>query len=131
MLGSAVSSSTPTDFQPRLTMGFSDVPLMNCQALVPGPAIGCPYIPVGMHRARDSAIGLSSIPTSAAWMLGFVTPLSVSRSFMCLVLRVSVVRGHWNHERQGANATGSGPRMGHRAARRGRAGAGTYPAVRR
>src|SRR5690242_10994743 len=93
MLGRAVSSSTPTDFQPRSTMGFSDVPLMNCQALLPGPTMGCPYIAVGMHRARDSAIGLRSIPTSAAWMLGFVTPLSVSRNFMGPVLQVLVQIG--------------------------------------
>ena len=45
-------------FQPRSTMGFGEVPLMNCHALTPGPTIGCPYWAVGMHSAVDSAIGL-------------------------------------------------------------------------
>ena len=31
-LGSAVSSSTPSDFQPSSTMGVEDFPLMNRQA---------------------------------------------------------------------------------------------------
>src|SRR6188472_622616 len=82
MLGSAVSSSTPTDFQPRSTIGFSDLPLMNCHTLTPGPAMGCPYMAVGMQRALDSAIGLPSRSTSASRMLGFVTPPAVRRSFI-------------------------------------------------
>src|SRR6478672_5366943 len=81
MLGSAVSSRTPTDFQPRSTMGFSEFPLMNCQALTPGPHIGWPHCAVGMHRALDSEIGLPSRSTSASRMLVFVTPPEVSRSF--------------------------------------------------
>ena len=67
MLGNAVSSSTPIDFQPRSTIGFPDCwPLMNRQALSPGPFRGCPYIAVGMHRALESAMGLPSISTSAS-----------------------------------------------------------------
>ncbi|GAA2757621.1 hypothetical protein GCM10009872_29810 [Actinopolymorpha rutila] len=54
---------------------------MNCQALVPGPTEGCPYIPVGMHRALESAIGLPSKSTRASRMLVFVTPPDVRRSF--------------------------------------------------
>jgi hypothetical protein len=64
MLGSAVSSSMPTDFQ-RSTMGFWELPLMNCHAFTPGPTIGCPYCAVGMHSAVDSTIGLPRSPTSA------------------------------------------------------------------
>ena len=65
MLGSAVSSSTPTDFQPSSTMGLAEFPLMNFQAPTPGPTMGCPYAAVGMHRAVESAIGLPSSSTSA------------------------------------------------------------------
>src|SRR5262245_45924898 len=80
MLGSAVSSSTPTDFQPSATMGLSDFPLMNCQGFGPGPTMGCPYCAVGMHRALQSAIGLSSRSTSASRILVFLTPADVRRS---------------------------------------------------
>src|SRR6478672_4816994 len=103
MLGSAVSSSTPTDFQPRSTIGFSEFPLMNCQALTPGPAQGCPYIAVGMHRALDSAIGLPSRSTSASRMLVFVTPPEVSKSFTMSA-----------HLHGRAEATGSKQRAGHK-----------------
>src|SRR5690349_25069555 len=81
MLGSAVSSSTPTDFQPRSTIGFWEFPLMNCHAFTPGPTIGWPYCAVGMHSAVDSAIGLPRSWTSASRMLAFVTPPEVRRSF--------------------------------------------------
>jgi hypothetical protein len=81
MLGKAVSSSTPIDFQPRSTMGFSEFPLMNRQAFSPGPTQGCPYSAVGMHSALESAIGLPSRSTTASRMLVFVTPPEVSRSF--------------------------------------------------
>src|SRR4051794_20013989 len=46
-----------------------------------GPAMGCPYNAVGMQRAFDSAIGLSSSSTSASWMLVFLMPADVRRSF--------------------------------------------------
>src|SRR5262245_2333819 len=82
MLGSAVSSSTPNDFQPSSHMGQrGSCPLMKSQAL-PGPAIGCAYDAVGMQRAFDSAIGLPSRSTSAAWMLAFLMPAEVRRSLM-------------------------------------------------
>src|SRR5947207_13895311 len=70
MLASAVSSSTPTDFQPSSVMGLGDRPLMNRQG-PPGSASGAPYPAVGMHRALDSAIGLPRRSTSASWMLAF------------------------------------------------------------
>src|SRR3954453_13320597 len=57
MLGSAVSSSTPTHFHPSPVMGWGDRPLMNRHG-PPGSASGAPYPAVGTHRALDSAIGL-------------------------------------------------------------------------
>ena len=81
MLGSAVSSSTPSDFQPSSHMGVEACPLMKRQA-EPGPLMGCPYDAVGMQRALESAIGLSSRSTSADWMLEFLMPADVSRSLM-------------------------------------------------
>jgi hypothetical protein len=80
MLGRAVSSSTPMDLQPRPTMA-SERPLMNCHGFSPGPTHGCAYCAVGMQRALESATGLPSIATSAASMLGFLTPADVRRSF--------------------------------------------------
>ena len=56
-------------------------PLMKRHALT-GPTWGCPYPAVGMQRALDSAIGLPSRSTSALWMLAFLMPADVSRSFM-------------------------------------------------
>ena len=44
--------------------------------------LGCPYVAVGMQRALDSAIGLPSRPTSALWMLVFLMPADVRRSFI-------------------------------------------------
>src|SRR4051812_42418017 len=41
-----------------------------------------PYPPVGMQRASDSAIGLPSRSTRASWMLVFLMPADVRRSFM-------------------------------------------------
>ena len=82
MLGSAVSSSTPKDFQPSSHIGqLGSCPLMNCHAFSPGPTQGCPYIAVGMQRALDSLIGLPSRSTSASWMLAFLMPADVRRSF--------------------------------------------------
>src|SRR4029078_7494154 len=82
MLGSAVSSSTPRDFQPSSHIGqLGSCPLMNCHAFSPGPTQGCPYIAVGMQRALDSVIGLPSRSTSASWMLAFLMPADVRRSF--------------------------------------------------
>src|SRR6266511_6262709 len=57
-------------------------PLMNSHAFTPGPAHGCPYIAVGMQRALASLIGLPSSSASASWMLLFLMPADVRRSFM-------------------------------------------------
>src|SRR5829696_3935140 len=82
MLGSAVSSRTPNDFQPNSHMGvLGSCPLMNRHA-APGPAIGCPYAAVGMQRALDSAIGLPRRSTSASWMLAFWMPAEVRSNLM-------------------------------------------------
>src|SRR5215204_5375064 len=82
MLGSAVSSKTPRDFQPSSHMGVrGSRPAMNLHAPV-GSVMGCPYVAVGMHSASDSAMGLPSMPTSASLMLGFVMPADVSSNFM-------------------------------------------------
>src|SRR6266496_6755738 len=86
MLGSAVSSSTPKDFQPSSHMGVSgSCPLMNRHARS-GVTWGCPYPAVGMQRALHSAIGLPSRSMSALWMLGFLMPAEVRRYFMMPLL---------------------------------------------
>ena len=79
MLGSAVSSRTPTDFQPRSHMGDGDWPAMKRQAEA-GVHRGWPHSAVGMQRASESAIGLPSRSASASRMLVFVTPPDVRRS---------------------------------------------------
>ncbi len=79
-LGSAVSSSSPTDFQPRPTIGSVSRPLAKRSA-DSGPHIGWPYWAVGMASAVHSSIGRPSSSSSAAWMVGFVTPADVSSSF--------------------------------------------------
>ena len=43
--------------------------------------MGCPYNAVGMQRASHSAVGLPSSSTSASWMLAFLMPADVRRSF--------------------------------------------------
>src|SRR3954449_923016 len=77
MLGSAVSSSTPKDFQPSSHMGVEDRPVMKRHAPA-GLPWGCPYPAVGIQRALESAIGLPRRSTSASWMLGFLMPADVS-----------------------------------------------------
>src|SRR4029453_10222024 len=92
MLGSAVSSSTPKDFQPSSHMGVDARPVMNRHA-PPGLPWGCPYPAVGMQRALESAIGLPRRPTSASLMLVFLMPADVRRSLMLPPgLPVDVVR---------------------------------------
>lgn len=54
--------------------------------------MGCPYEAVGMQRALDSAIGLPNRSTSALWMLVFLMPADVRRSFKMSLL--VVVRSH-------------------------------------
>jgi hypothetical protein len=79
MLGSAVSSSTPRDFQPSSHMGVVARPVMNRHA-ERGPPMA--YAAVGMQRALDSAIGLPRSPTRASLMLVFLMPADVRRSFI-------------------------------------------------
>src|SRR3954468_18522686 len=81
MLGSAVSSSSPKDFQPSSHKGVEARPLTNRHAPA-GPAMGCAYAAVGMQRALHSAVGLPSSRTSASWMLVFLMPADVGRSFV-------------------------------------------------
>src|SRR5579863_3556623 len=81
MLGSAVSSSTPNDFQPNSHIGVVARPVMNRHAAA-GPPIGCPYDAVGMQRALQSSIGLPRRPTSALWMVSFLMPAEVSSNFI-------------------------------------------------
>src|SRR3954449_12096383 len=88
MLGSAVSSSTPNDFQPSSHMGVAACPAMNRHA-PPGLPWGCPYPAVGMQSALESAIGLPRRSTSASWILVFLMPADVRRSF----IGTSFVRG--------------------------------------
>jgi hypothetical protein len=80
MLGSAVSSSTPKDFQPNSHKGVEADPQISRQAM-PAPP-GMAYTAVGMQRALDSAIGLPSRSTSASWMLVFLMPAEVRRNLM-------------------------------------------------
>src|ERR1700756_2745022 len=89
MLGSAVSSSTPRDFQPSMHIGSESCPVIQRHA-APGPAQGCPYAAVGMMRALDSAIGLPRRSTSALWMLGLLMPPDV-RSNLKLSLLITVL----------------------------------------
>ena len=81
MLGSAVSSSTPKDFQPNSHMGQ-----MGCRPLIsrhawPAPP-GRAYAAVGMQSALDSVIDLPSRSTSASRVLVLVMPAEVRRSLM-------------------------------------------------
>src|SRR4029077_3684193 len=78
MLGSAVSSSTPTDFQPNSHIGvLGSRPAMNRHAWKAPSRLA--YAAVGMQRALDSAIGLPRRSTSAARMLGVLKPAEVRR----------------------------------------------------
>jgi hypothetical protein len=80
MLGSAVSSSTPKDFQPNSHKGVVARPLISRHA-TPAPP-GMAYAAVGMQRALDSAIGLPSRSTSVLWMLVLLMPAEVRRSLI-------------------------------------------------
>src|SRR5437762_1281556 len=79
-LGRAVSSSTPSDFQPNSHRGVSAFPQISRQAMAAPPDMA--YAAVGMQRALDSAIGLPSRSTSALWMLVFLMPAEVRRNLM-------------------------------------------------
>ncbi len=89
MVGSAVSSRRPTDFQPS-----SPCSATKRQAEA-GVHQGWPYSAVGMQRAVDSSIGLPSRSTSASRMLVFVTPPDVRRSFNVPPEFVDVARTFW------------------------------------
>jgi DUF2975 family protein len=65
MLDSVVSSSTPTDFQPRSTMGFSEFPLMNRQALTPRPTMWCRYSACRSAPKTGLATGPAGPPLNA------------------------------------------------------------------
>src|SRR5260221_6759663 len=80
MLGSAVSSSTPKDFQPNPHKGVVARPLISRKAAAAPP--GMAYAAVGMQRALDSAIGLPSRSTRALPMLSLEMPPDVRRNFM-------------------------------------------------
>src|SRR3954469_2410988 len=81
MVGSAVSSRTPSDFHGNAVMPpQGGKPLMKPRTDT-GPHTGWPHCAVGMQRALQSAIGLPSRSTSASLMLGLVTPPDVRRSF--------------------------------------------------
>src|SRR4029079_2100866 len=80
MLGSAVSSSTPSDFQPSSQRGEAARPLISRHA--PAAPPGNAYVAVGMQRALDWSIGLPKRSTNASWMLVFLMPAEVRRSFM-------------------------------------------------
>ena len=67
--GSAVSSSTPTDFQPRSDMGV--IPSGDETPGCAGTAHRVPVQAVGMQSALPSSIGLPSSSTSASRMLVF------------------------------------------------------------
>src|SRR5438309_2188018 len=98
MLGSAVSSSTPNDFQPNSHIGvLGSRPLMNRHAWK-APS-GLAYAAVGMHRALDSAIGLPSRSTSASRMLVFLMPAEVRRNLMMPPSR------YWGAGRERAGAS--------------------------
>ena len=56
-----------------------------------GPHIGWPHCAVGMQSALDSAIGLPSRSTSAAWMLGFVTPAGREQQLHACLMCVAVM----------------------------------------
>src|SRR5579884_4405043 len=95
IVGSAVSSSTPSDFQPSSHMGLGAVPLMNRYAIPAGSRV--PYDAVGMQSALASAIGLPSSATSAFSMLELLMPAEARRSFTDIPSRV-VWTGYVRHE---------------------------------
>src|SRR3954453_3139305 len=81
MLGSAVSSRTPSVFQPSEVMApHGGIPLTKPRTEA-GPHLGWPHCAVGMHRALESAMGLPNRPINASRMLRFVTPPDVRSSF--------------------------------------------------
>jgi hypothetical protein len=80
MLGSAVSSSNPNDFQPNSQKGSPNDPQITLRAISAPPAMA--YIAVGTKRALAASIGLPRRSTSALWMLVLLIPAEVRRSFI-------------------------------------------------
>jgi hypothetical protein len=78
MLGSAVSSRTPRDFQPNPHNGLAADPVISryAEAAPPGNA----YVAVGTQRALHSAIDLPKRSTSESWMLALVMPPEVRKN---------------------------------------------------
>src|SRR5690349_23970378 len=91
MLGSAVSSNTPKDFQPSPNKEAEYSPQICFHATTAPP--GKAYAAVGIQSALDSEIGLPSSSTSVLRMLVLFAPADVRRSFMIL-LRESVLQLH-------------------------------------
>src|SRR6476646_4758939 len=81
IVGSAVSSRTPRDAQPRPEKCRNWGSAATRPRTDAGPHIGWPHWAVGTTSAWHSAIGLPRSCTSAEWMLGFVTPPDVSKRF--------------------------------------------------
>src|SRR5882672_10686950 len=80
MLGRAVSSSSPSDFQPNSQKGSPNDPQITFRAIPAPPAMA--YIAVGTKRALASAIGLPRRSTNALRMLVLLMPADVRRSFI-------------------------------------------------
>src|SRR5689334_24222013 len=81
MVGSAVSSRTPSDAQPRPEKYRKSGSAATSPRTDAGPHMGWPHCAVGTTSAWHSATGLPRSSTSAEWMLGLVTPPEVSKSF--------------------------------------------------
>ena len=97
MVGSAASSRTPSDAQPRPVKYRKSGAAATRPCTDAGPHIGWPHCAVGTTSAWHSSIGLPSICTSAERMLAFVTPPDVSNSFT--VPPRSCGRGYWRQNR--------------------------------
>jgi hypothetical protein len=80
ILGSAVSSSTPSDFHPNSQKGSPNDPQITFRDMSAPPAMA--YIAVGTKSALASAIGLPRSSTRAFRMLVLLMPAEVRRSFM-------------------------------------------------
>src|SRR4029079_237601 len=109
MLGSAVSSNKPTDFQPSWVIWHSSFPLTKPHGFTPGPTSGWPYKAVGMHSAVHSSIGLVSMPVSESWMVGLATPAAVSSRRMVPPGVLERVLGRRDAERRGDSRTAQLP----------------------
>src|SRR6185312_3032070 len=80
MLGNAVSSSSPSDFQPSSQKGSPNDPQMTLRTM--SPPRGKPYMAVGTKRALASEIGLPRSLISASRILVLLMQAEVRRSFI-------------------------------------------------